>query len=209
MLEIKPVIERVSDELNVEFSALGIELHPNRLLATLLQEADSVAPRNHISFDGGLGYLQITPFDGQLDPNVARELNWNNKLDEGANQQASNWRSPYANLRAGAATMLNKARAIEAALPSLWKKMSEEQRWRAVMFAYNTGEGIAIDALERGGADAEMISRYQDRSGAWIENDYVGSLKRYLNYVRQNEPTWQRDPFSESSGDLIRTLRGR
>jgi hypothetical protein len=87
--------------------------------------------------------------------------------------------------------------------------MTEEQRWRAVMFAYNAGEGTAIDALQRGGPNAEMVSRFRDGSGALVENDYVGELQEALDYVRRNEPAWNRNPISKSAGDLIRNLPRR
>ncbi|HEX7843285.1 MAG TPA: transglycosylase SLT domain-containing protein, partial [Kofleriaceae bacterium] len=150
----------VANELAPQFTPLGLHFRPEILLATAMQEAANKDPLTTRSFDNGLGIMQITPYKGKLDPAVAKAINWDNSRDVEYNVQHSNWRNAKANLMAGGQTMLGKARSIKGGVAKTWEQMDEPHRWRAVLYAYNAGEGSAISALKRGGPNAAMISTF-------------------------------------------------
>ena len=166
----------VSRELAGRFAPLGLHLRPEILLATAMQEASATEPLTARSFDNGLGLMQITPYNGDLDGDVARSIGWNNARGLDYNIQHSKWRNAKANLTAGAYVMLSKAHAIAGALPTTWKKMNETHRWRAVLYAYNAGQGSAIDALRRHGPSAAMISTYTV-NGRQVSHDYTREIE--------------------------------
>lgn len=178
----------VAHELAPQFTPLGLHFRPEILLATAMQEASSKDPLTTRSFDNGLGIMQITPYKGKLDPAVAKAIHWDNSKDVETNIQHSNWRSAKANLTAGAQTMLGKARSIKGGVPSTWQEMDEPHRWRAVLYAYNAGEGSAISALRRGGPNASMISTFKDRSGKTVSHDYTAEIKAKMDYVDSHDP---------------------
>src|ERR1043165_2782031 len=68
----------VAHELAGQFTPLGLHFRPEILLATAMQEASAKDPLNARSFDNGLGIMQITPFNGKLDPAVAKAIGWDN-----------------------------------------------------------------------------------------------------------------------------------
>ncbi|HEX3478016.1 MAG TPA: D-Ala-D-Ala carboxypeptidase family metallohydrolase [Kofleriaceae bacterium] len=178
----------VAHELAPQFTPLGLHFRPEILLATAMQEASSKDPATTRSFDNGLGIMQITPYKGKLDPGVAKAINWDNSKDVEFNVQHSNWRSVKPNLTAGAQTMLGKARSIKGGVPSTWEQMDEPHRWRAVLYAYNAGEGSAISALRRGGPNASMISTFKDPSGKTVSHDYTAEIKGKMDYVDGHDP---------------------
>ena len=184
----------VAHELAGQFTPLGLHFRPEILLATAMQEASAKDPLNARSFDNGLGIMQITPFNGKLDPAVAKAIGWDNSKSVELNIQHSQWRSAKANLLAGGQTMLGKARAIKGGVPKVWNDMDEAHRWRAVLFAYNAGEGTAISALRRGGPNAAMISSFTDKSGKRVSHDYTAEIKAKMDYVDHH------DPFSGGGG---------
>ena len=181
-------MSQVSTGLAPEFSKLGLQLQPEVLLATAMQESANKDPANTRSFDNGLGIMQITPFHGQLDGKVAKDINWDNSKGVEPNVAQSNWRDPTANLMAGGDTMLSKATSIDHSLPGVWGEMNEAQRWRAVMFAYNAGEGSAINALRSGGPNAEMISTFTNPQGNVVSHDYTAELQAKLDFVHAHDP---------------------
>jgi hypothetical protein len=178
----------VAQELAPQFTPLGLHFRPEILLATAMQEASSKDPLTTRSFDNGLGIMQITPYKGKLDPAVAKAINWDNSKDVEFNIQHSNWRNAKANLTAGAQTMLGKARSIKGGVPTTWEQMDEPHRWRAVLYAYNAGEGSAISALRRGGPNAAMISTFTDPSGKTVSHDYTAEIKSKMDYVDGHDP---------------------
>jgi len=187
---------QVANELAPQFTPLGLQFRPQILLATALQEAANSNPLGTISFDGGMGIMQITPYRGKLDPGVAKALNWDNSQSVEYNLQHSKWNQAAANLRAGAETMLGKARSIRTYVPKVWEAMTEQQRWRAVLYAYNAGEGSAINALRAGGPDAKMISTFTYQ-GRQVSHDYTAELNQKLDYVDSH------DPFSGGAGGAV------
>lgn len=184
----------VAHQLAGEFTPLGLHFRPEILLATAMQEASATDPLNARSFDNGLGIMQITPFNGKLDPAVAKAIGWDNSKSVELNVQHSQWRSAKANLLAGGQTMLGKARAIKRGVSKTWDEMDEAHRWRAVLFAYNAGEGTAISALRRGGPNAAMISTFTDKSGKRVSHDYTAEIKAKMDYVDHH------DPFAGAAG---------
>jgi peptidoglycan hydrolase-like protein with peptidoglycan-binding domain len=178
----------VASELAPQFTPLGLHFRPEILLATAMQEAANKDPLTTRSFDNGLGIMQITPYKGKLDPAVAKAIHWDNSQGIEYNVQHSNWRNAKANLTAGAQTMLGKARAIKGGVSKTWDQMDEPHRWRAVLYAYNAGEGSAISALRRGGPNAAMISTFTDNSGKTVSHDYTAEIKAKLDYVDGHDP---------------------
>lgn len=178
----------VAHEIAPQFTPLGLHFRPEILLATAMQEASSKDPLTTRSFDNGLGIMQITPYKGKLDPAVAKAINWDNSKDVEFNVQHSNWRNAKANLTAGAQTMLGKARSIKGGVATTWEQMDEPHRWRAVLYAYNAGEGSAISALRRGGPNAAMISTFTDKSGKTVSHDYTAEIKSKMDYVDGHDP---------------------
>jgi len=178
----------VANELAPQFTPLGLHFRPEILLATAMQEAANKDPLTNRSFDNGLGIMQITPYKGKLDPAVAKAINWDNSRDIEFNVQHSNWRNAKANLTAGAQTMLGKARSIKGGVSKTWEQMDEPHRWRAVLYAYNAGEGSAISALRRGGPNAAMISTFKDKSGKTVSHDYTAEIKAKMDYVDGHDP---------------------
>ena len=178
----------VAAELAPQFTPLGLHFRPEILLATALQEASAKDPLNTVSFDNGMGITQITPYKGQLDPAVARAINWDNRQSIDYNMQHSNWRNARANLMAGAYTMLGKAQSIHGSVGAIWDKMDEPHRWRAVLFAYNAGQGAAIKALRNGGPNAAMISTYVDPKGNVVSHDYTAEIQQKVDYVSGHDP---------------------
>jgi peptidoglycan hydrolase-like protein with peptidoglycan-binding domain len=178
----------VANELAPKFKPFGLEFRPQILLATAMQEAANKDPLNARSFDNGLGMMQITPYRGKLDPGVAKAIGWDNSKSIEYNIQHSRWRDAKANLRAGAETMLAKAVAIRAGVPKTWAQMDEPHKWRAVLFAYNAGEGNALKALRAGGPNARMISTYTDKSGKKVSHDYTAEIKAKMDYVDSHDP---------------------
>lgn len=187
-------MQAVAGELVPQFSDLGLHFRPQVLLATALQEADARDPLNARSFDNGLGIMQITPYQGRLDDNVARALGWDNSKSVEYNIAHSRWRNARANITAGALTMLNKARAIRRQVPAIWEQMDEPHRWRATLFAYNAGEGAAARALRNGGPNAPMISTYTGPDGKRHSHDYTQEIQSKFDYVEAH------DPFSGGGG---------
>ena len=178
----------VAQQLAPQFTPVGLHFRPEILLATAMQEASSKDPLTTRSFDNGLGIMQITPYKGKLDPAVAQSINWDNSKDVEFNVQHSKWRDAKANLTAGAQTMLGKARSIKRGVPTTWEQMDEPHRWRAVLYAYNAGEGSAIGALKRGGPNAAMISTFTDKSGKTVSHDYTAEIKAKMDYVDGHDP---------------------
>jgi hypothetical protein len=152
-----------------------------------MQEAANQDPANARSFDNGLGIMQITPYKGQLGGSVAKAIGWDNSKDVEYNIAHSNWRNAKANILAGAYTMLGKAQAIKGGVPKTWQDMDEVHRWRAVLFAYNAGEGSAINALKQGGPNGSMISTYTYK-GQKISHDYTAEIKGKMDYVEGHDP---------------------
>ncbi len=179
----------VANELAPKFVPLGLHFRPQVLLATAMQEAAPKDPLNAKSFDNGLGIMQITPSKGgQLDPGVAKAIGWDNSKDLDYNLQNSKWRDAKANLTAGAQTMLGKAIAIKGGVPKVWAEMDEPHKWRAVLYAYNAGQGNAIKALKAGGPNASMISTFKDKSGKKVSHDYTAEIKAKMDYVDSHDP---------------------
>jgi peptidoglycan hydrolase-like protein with peptidoglycan-binding domain len=178
----------VAHALAGEFTPLGLHFRPEILLATAMQEAANKDPLTTRSFDNGLGIMQITPYKGKLDAGVAKSIGWDNSKDVEYNIQHSRWRDAKANLTAGAQTMLGKARSIKRGVPTTWDQMDEAHRWRAVLYAYNAGEGSAISALKRGGPNAAMISTFKDKSGKTVSHDYTAEIKAKMDYVDGHDP---------------------
>lgn len=199
LLQWQSEMEEVAATYAPQFEPLGLHFRPQILLATALQEADAKDPLNGISFDKGVGIMQITPYKGKLDPAVAKAINWDNSKSVSENIRTSNWRNAKANLSAGALTMLGKAKALRRLVPKVWEQMNENQRWRAVLFAYNAGESTAASALRRGGANAAMISTFTDPKGRRVSHDYTKELQDKLDYVESH------DPFDGGSGTPDRT----
>jgi len=178
----------VAEKLAPKFKPLGLAFKPEILLATAMQEAAVKDPQNAVSFDGGLGIMQITPYKGQLDPGVAKAIGWDNSKSVEYNKQHSKWRDATANLTAGAETMLAKAVAIKSGVPKIWGQMDETHKWRAVLFAYNAGQVAAISALKSGGPNAAMISTFKDKSGKKVSHDYTAEIKSKMDYVDSHDP---------------------
>lgn len=178
----------VAHELAGQFTPLGLHFRPEILLATAMQEAANKDPLTARSFDNGLGIMQITPYKGKLDANVAKAIGWDNSKDVEYNIAHSSWRQAKPNLQAGAQTMLNKAKAIKRGVPTTWDQMDEPHRWRAVLFAYNAGEGSAVKALKAGGPNATMISSFTDKSGKRVSHDYTAEIKAKMDYVDGHDP---------------------
>jgi peptidoglycan hydrolase-like protein with peptidoglycan-binding domain len=178
----------VATELAPKFKPLGLHFRPEVLLATAMQEAATKDPLNAKSFDNGLGIMQITAYRGQLDPGVAKAIGWDNSKSLDYNMQHSKWRDAKANLTAGAETMLSKAVAIRSGVPKVWGQMDEPHKWRAVLFAYNAGQGNAIKALKNGGPNASMISSFTDKSGKRVSHDYTAEIKAKMDYVDSHDP---------------------
>lgn len=199
LLQWQSEMEEVAATYAPQFEPLGLHFRPQILLATALQEADAKDPLNGISFDKGVGIMQITPYKGKLDPAVAKAINWDNSKSVSENIRTSNWRNAKANLSAGALTMLGKAKALRRLVPKVWEQMNENQRWRAVLFAYNAGESTAASALRRGGPNAAMISTFTDPKGRRVSHDYTKELQDKLDYVESH------DPFDGGSGTPDRT----
>jgi hypothetical protein len=182
---------QVAAEFAPKFEPLGLTLGPEILLAIARQESGKGLNPNQVSFDHGMGLMQITPSkDGKLDPSVAECLGWDNTKSFEENNKAGAWKNVLGNLRAGATVMLGKVQYLAKSKKTapIWATMSEQQRWRAVMFAYNAGEGTASKALEAGGADAKMISRYTDAKGNKVEHDYTAEAQGNLDYVNAHNP---------------------
>lgn len=188
LLQWKQEMIEVSNELAGKFEPLGLKFRPQILLATAMQEAAVKDPLNAVSFDNGLGIMQITPYKGKLDPDVAKAIGWDNNKSVAENKKSANWRNAKANLRAGAFTMLGKAKAIKRGVAATWEKMDEPHRWRAVLFGYNAGEGAAISALKRGGPNATMISTFTDPKGRRVSHDYTKEIKEKMDYVDSHDP---------------------
>ena len=184
----------VAHELAPQFTPLGLHFRPEILLATAMQEAANKDPLTNRSFDNGLGIMQITPYKGKLDANVAQAIGWDNSKDIETNIKTSRWRQAKPNLQAGAYTMLGKAKAIKGGVKGTWAEMDEQHRWRAVLYAYNAGEGSAIKALRAGGPNAAMISSFTDKSGKKVSHDYTAEISAKMDYVDGH------DPFSGSGG---------
>ena len=178
----------VAHALAGEFTPMGLHFRPEILLATAMQEAANKDPLTTRSFDNGLGIMQITPYKGKLDAGVAQAIGWDNSKDVEFNIAHSKWRDAKANLTAGAQTMLGKARSIKRGVPSTWDQMDEPHRWRAVLYAYNAGEGSAISALKRGGPNAAMISTFKDKSGKTVSHDYTAEIQSKMDYVDGHDP---------------------
>jgi hypothetical protein len=179
----------VAHELAPKFTPLGLHFSPQILLATAMQEADAKDPQNKVSFDNGLGIMQITPSKGgQLDPGVAKAIGWDNSQSIDYNMQHSKWRDAKANLTAGAQTMLGKAVAVKSGVPQIWGEMDEIHKWRAVLYAYNAGQGNAIKALKAGGPNGAMISSFTDKSGKKVSHDYTAEIKSKMDYVDSHDP---------------------
>jgi Peptidase M15 len=188
LLQWKQEMIDVAEELAGKFTPLGLQFRPQILLATAMQEAAAKDPLNAVSFDNGLGIMQITPYKGKLDPDVAKAIGWDNNKSVAENKRTSNWRSAKANLRAGAFTMLGKAKAIKRGVSATWEQMEEPQKWRAVLYAYNAGEGSAISALKKGGPDARMISTFTNPKGQRVSHDYTKEIKEKMDYVESHDP---------------------
>ncbi len=178
----------VANELSGQFTPLGLHFRPEILLATAMQEAANKDPLTNRSFDNGLGIMQITPYKGKLDPAVAQSIGWDNSKDVEYNIAHSRWREAKPNLLAGANTMLGKARAIKGGVAKTWEQMDEPHRWRAVLYAYNAGEGSAISALRKGGPNAAMISTFTDKSGKTVSHDYTAEIQGKMDYVDHHDP---------------------
>jgi peptidoglycan hydrolase-like protein with peptidoglycan-binding domain len=191
----------IANALAPQFKAVGLTFRAEILLATVLQEAENANPVDGISFDGGMGLTQITPYNGKLDPPVAKAIGWDNSQSVEYNLQHSKWDQAKANLVAGAHVLLGKAQAIRGGVPKTWAAMTEQQRWRATLFAYNAGQLTAIRALEAGGPDARMISRFTYH-GKTISHDYTAELNAKLSYVDSH------DPFSRGSETAVASTGG-
>ncbi|HWU91517.1 MAG TPA: D-Ala-D-Ala carboxypeptidase family metallohydrolase [Kofleriaceae bacterium] len=177
----------VATALAPKFTPFGLHFRPEILLATAMQEAANKDPLNAKSFDNGLGIMQITPYQGKLDPGVAAAIGWDNSKGLDYNVQHSKWRDAKANLTAGAQTMLGKAAAVRGGVPKIWDQMDEPHKWRAVLFAYNAGQGNAIKALKNGGPNAAMISTFTV-NGKQVSHDYTAEIKAKMDYVDSHDP---------------------
>jgi peptidoglycan hydrolase-like protein with peptidoglycan-binding domain len=192
-------MQKIATEIAPKFAPYGMKMKPEILLSVAMQESGgSKDPANVRSFDDGLGLMQITPYKGQLDDNLAKILNWDNSKPVEYNVQHSKWRDAESNIRAGATELLNKAAAIKSLLKSrgaagVWDEMDEPHKWRAVAFAYNAGQGSAVNALVHGGPNAPMISTFTYK-GKTISHDYTAEFKSREDYVDAH------DPFSGGGG---------
>jgi uncharacterized protein YcbK (DUF882 family) len=208
----------VAHELAGQFTPLGLHFRPEILLATAMQEAANKDPLTARSFDNGLGIMQITPYKGKLDAAVAKSIGWDNAKDVEYNVAHSRWREAKPNLLAGGNTMLGKARAIKGGVAKTWEQMDEAHRWRAVLYAYNAGEGSAISALRKGGPNAAMISSFKDKSGKTVSHDYTAEIKAKMDYVDGHDPfggagsapetTTQPEPQPETKPDTKPAANG-
>lgn len=172
-----------------QFAKLGIHMTPESIMATAMVETGGENdPKNSKSFDTGLGIMQITPDKktGKLDDDVAKLIGWDNTKSKAYNLEHSNWRDPDANIRAGTLIMLKKAQAIQKANPKEWAQMDEAHRMRFTMFAYNAGQGNANKALQRGGPDAPLISRFRGPDKKMHSNDYTRKIQDRLDYANQH-----------------------
>lgn len=179
----------VANALAPKFTPLGLHFRPEILLATAMQEAANKDPLTARSFDNGLGIMQITPSkEGKLDASVAKSIGWDNSKSIEYNAQHSRWRDAKSNLTAGAYTMLGKAVSVKSGVPKVWEEMDEPHRWRAVLFAYNAGQGNAIKALKNGGPNASMISSFTNKAGKRVSHDYTAEIKSKMDYVDSHDP---------------------
>jgi hypothetical protein len=180
-------MQEVASALVPRFEPLGLHFRPEILLATAMQEASSKDPLNTRSFDNGLGIMQITPYHGKLGGEIAKAIGWDNSRDVEWNVKHSRWREAKANLFAGAYMLLGKAYAIKEGVRHIWEEMNEAHRWRAVLFAYNAGQGAAIRTLKEGGPNAPMISSFTYR-GQRVSHDYTAEIQEKLEYVDEHDP---------------------
>lgn len=176
-------MKAVAAELAPLFTSMGLHFRPEILLATAMQEAANHDPLTARSFDNGLGIMQITPYKGQLDGKIAAAIGWDNSKDIETNIKNSKWRDARANITAGGYELLGKARSLKILVPSIWSEMDEKHKWRAVMFAYNAGEGTAMKALKQGGPTGPMISTFTSPNGRVVSHDYTAEVDRKLDYV--------------------------
>ncbi|HEY4240736.1 MAG TPA: hypothetical protein VGM88_13030 [Kofleriaceae bacterium] len=181
-------MEKMSAQLAPQFAPLGMKFRPEIILATVLQEASDKDPVHGISFDNGLGLMQITPYQGKLDPDLAKILKWDNAKSVSYNIEHSSWRDGATNIEAGSHELLDKAKAVRAGVPSIWSEMDDHHKWRATMFAYNAGQGSAIHALKAGGPNGAMISSFKNAQGQTISHDYTKELDGKLDYVDKHDP---------------------
>ena len=195
-------ITKVVAALHPAFQALGMTFRPEMILATVLQEAEDKNPVTGMSGDYGLGLMQVTPAHDSkrnppnvytLDPPLDKLIGWDNTKVLSENIAKSKWRDGTTNLLTGGNEMLLKAKRVKALVPTIWAQMSDEQRWRATMFAYNAGEGNAKKALKAGGPNAAMVSHYSftdKRTGKHYEgsHDYTKELDQKLDYVDAHDP---------------------
>lgn len=200
-------MEHTAEALAPRFEKLGIHLTPEIMMAIAMQESGNKPdPKSTRSFDNGLGIMQITPSKtGQLDADVAKILGWDNKGASGINwrgkdaankqgqadylNQHNGWQDPQTNIDAGGLVLAKKAESLQRLLPDhMWDKMTEDQRLRATMFAYNAGEGNAVAQLKKGGPDATLLSTYTDPHGKQQTHDYTQEIKGRLDYVNSHSP---------------------
>lgn len=196
LLQWKAEMQEVAGTVTAPFADLGLDFRAEILLATAMQEASASNPQHAVSFDNGLGIMQITPYAGDLSPEVAAAIGWNNRQSVKANIRNSNWRDARANLLAGAYTMLDKAKALARGASTVWETMTQSQRWRAIMFAYNAGEGTALRALRSNGPNARMISRFRGPRGRMVEHDYTEEFAEKLAHV-ESAGYFQQSPSRE------------
>lgn len=185
-----PIMQKLAKQYAPRFEKYGMHFRPEIILATAMQESGGTKdPKSAVSFDHGLGMMQITPDkNGQLDGPVAKALGWDNSKSTAYNDAHSKWKDPTANLTAGVETMLIKTQSIAKLASKVWAQMNEQQKWTAVMYGYNAGQGNAAKALNKQGPNAKFISTFKDKQGKVHSHDYTKELRERLDYVDGHSP---------------------
>lgn len=197
-----PIMQKLAKQYAPRFEKYGMHFRAEILLATAMQESGGTKdPKSAVSFDHGLGMMQITPSkDGKLDAPVAKAIGWDNSKSIAYNDAHSKWKDPTANITAGIETMLVKTQSIAKLASKVWGQMNEQQKWMAVMYGYNAGQGNAAKALNAQGPNAKFISTYKDKQGKVHSHDYTKELKGRLDYVDQHSP-FEKEGGESTPGD--------
>lgn len=174
-------MESAAKQYSPKFAQYGLAISPYILFATALHESRGTKQAlTFQSFDVGLGLMQLTPYKGKFNPKMAEILNWDNSRPLEYNIEHSKWRDAKANIYAAAEELLSKSRSLSVNCPA-FAQLSHDDKWRYVMYAYNTGQSTAIDALNN---NKELISRFKYK-GVTQERDYVGEWAKKLEYAKK------------------------
>ena len=178
-----PYMRSIADLMGPAFARLDLQLTPEIILGMALQEASPQCPATTIACDGGLGIMRLTPYRRKFESSVARILDWDNRRSIAENRRFSQWRDPHTNIWAAVEMLRVKAVAIKNAVDPQWRQMSETQRWHAVFFAYNAGQGAALRVLRRRGAAALALPQPTHLGGA-----YIRELQDKLTFAATHTP---------------------